>query len=334
MNKRPLFLFGYTASLLCLSACSSIPFLGDTDKAENPNFKQSFFEEPQPVDSLQVRSELEDFKAMKSSLNRLVALESDLNFLLDEMSRFNEKNPVMYEQVEVASDKPNKAKPEIVFSVDGKTEQLRTEETADGWSKAAENMSDKWHSQPAERSSLRLANGTSSQTQTLTPTTNRANNNISAPSNVNQNKFSGNRQVDVAAAKPIMQVDQQTQIRPTQPTVNASKFSYGADPQQIVGDVGSCKEWKVDSVKTYSLHLASYKSRKAAEDGWNKLNSKYADVWCETEAKLAKVNVKGTEYLSLRVGGYNSRDKVLQLCSVVKEQGDYCAVTTTKGETL
>jgi hypothetical protein len=327
-----------------LSACSSIPFIGDSKEPKKPSFEQSVFTEAEPRQNAELQNEIEDFKSMKSSLNRLVALESDLNFLLDEMSRFNEKNPVMYQEAEQASARPEQVNSEVVFSADGRTETAAAEQTADGWSRAAENMADKWQSQASEMNSLRLSRDVSTRAQSRNPSTSQSNTNLSAPSNVDNSKFSGSRKVDVAAAKPIMQVNSQNSRQVQAPSqsqsqknsgaVDSSKFSYGTDPKQIIGDVGSCREWKVDSVKTYSLHLASYKSRKAAEDGWNKLNAKYADIWCETEAKLAKVVVKGTEYLSLRVGGYKSRDKVLQLCSVVKEQGDYCAVSATKGEAL
>lgn len=327
-----------------MSACSSLPFIGEDEPAinlpaENPRAN---------VDS-NLQDEIEDFKSMKPSLSRLVALESDLSFLLEEMSRFNEQNPVIFDTANTpAPNNVKQSKSTVVFSADGK-KQIASEKVVDGWAEGAGTMADKWNNDAREMNTVGMS-------PRKRPSTLSAS---GMPSNqgVDQAKFETNSQVELGSADPIMELDNARQSTPiatgqskflagnsspeikrepvrSNAQVDMNKFSNMTNPRQIVGNVNNCSEWKADKTKTYSLHLASYKSRAAAESGWNQLDEKYADVWCDTQATLAKVVVKGTEYLSLRVGAYDSRDKVLSLCSLIKERGDYCAVSTATGERI
>ena len=374
-----------SASFL-LSACNSLPFMGDDEPevnnlSSNTTRPSSSYNNSDNDQDLQ--TEIEDFKSMKPSLSRLVALESDLSFLLEEMSRFNEQNPVVYDTAgSSVSQNPssslgssNQTMGTVTFGVDGKTENTVAQVSGE-WAPSQGTMANKWSDNAGERDTLGM-NRRQRPSSIKSATTSNSNSN--AIPGVNQAKFggaqmetakTGNSQVEVGTATPVMQLDSSVTnqapgpatagVRPsrfrsansdvanaaTRPTsrapipnnltksapVDMRKFSN--NPRQIVGDVSSCSEWKSDTQKTYSLHLASYKSRSAAESGWNSLDKKYEDVWCDTQATLAKVVVKGTEYLSLRVGAYDSRDKVLSLCSVIKERGDYCAVSTATGERI
>lgn len=327
-----------------LSACSSLPFMGEDEPAINlPRQTQG------SNASNAMQNEIEDFKSMKPSLSRLVALESDLSFLLEEMSRFNEQNPVMFDTADTpAPNNPNQSKSTVVFSADGKKE-IASEKIVDGWAEGAGTMADKWNNDAREMNTVGMSLRKRPSSLSASGT--------SSSQGVNQAKFETNNNVELGSADPIMELDnarQPTSIAAGQPTflagspaseikreparsnsqVDMNKFSNMTNPRQIVGNINNCTKWKADKTKTYALHLASYKSRTAAESGWSQLDEKYADVWCDTEASLAKVVVKGTEYLSLRVGGYDSRDKVLSLCSVIKERGDYCAVSTATGERI
>jgi predicted small secreted protein len=94
-----------SASFL-LSACNSLPFMGDDEPevnnlSSNTTRPSSSYNNSDNDQDLQ--TEIEDFKSMKPSLSRLVALESDLSFLLEEMSRFNEQNPVVYDTASAAA---------------------------------------------------------------------------------------------------------------------------------------------------------------------------------------------------------------------------------------
>jgi hypothetical protein len=325
-TKKIVNLSVFVISIMTLGACSSLPFSGQSNVQE-----ASVFEANQSNKHAELESEIEDFRTMKSSLSRLVSLESDLSFLLDEMSRFNEKNPIMYDTEVSTMQTVPALKSKVVYSTDGKKEYA-AEELVDGWAKSLGAMSDRWNAQAVEMESLETSEGESIRDKAqIIPK--KEQNIVSLPNP----KFSSESQVEVASAKPILQVGDASKgklFKGDEAKVTLSKFSDITDPQQIVGSLSNCKDWKVDSVQTFSLHLASYKTKKAAVDGWKKLDSKYSDIWCETSAKLAKVVVKGTEYLSLRVGGYDSKDKVLQLCSMVKERGDYCAVSTADGDIL
>ncbi|MEQ3659609.1 MAG: SPOR domain-containing protein [Glaciecola sp.] len=347
-------LFISVLSALSLSACSSLPFMAEGESEINTASVNEFSQFNQPSNDDSLKREVEDFKSMKESLSRLVALESDLNFLLEEMSRFNEKSPVIYEDASIPFAQNNarassfQAKDTVVFSSEGRnviSSNNREPQVGGG--------NDRWASESGEMNKLGIARKNQNDLSST-------NSGVSTQG-VNAAKFESSRNVELAPATPIMQMpaaltraDQQktavsmdkfkqdnvapkAQVQgglPRERNAKADMSKFSTDPSQIIGDVGSCMEWKSDKNKTYALHLASYTSRTAAESGWNKLDQKYQDLWCDTPASLAKVVVKGTEYLSLRVGGYDSRDKVLELCSEIKQRGDYCAVSTAVGERI
>lgn len=348
-NKLNTLTLGILSTLL-LSACSSLPFT-ENNEVEPANLVDNKF--VQNTQSLQ--REIEDFKTMKPSLSRLVALESDLSFLLEEMSRFSEQNPIMFDTT--AAPMPGQIaqeNPTLIFSEDGMN-RIAAEPLVDGWSSGQKEITDKLQTN-SEYTRTEIDN------LGITPRNRRSNMaDVSASSVTNQgmtqSKFTGSNDVEVNAAKPLIQaenksgtktsISRSSQVREgnravisnnlpnrAQQVATLSKFSDNTSPKAIVGNVNTCKQWEVDSTKTYSLHLASYKSKTSAENGWNQLDKKYADIWCDTPATLAKVSVKGTEYLSLRVGAYESRDKVVELCSVIKQRGDYCAVSTAAGERI
>ena len=320
-NQKGVLLCVCLISVFVLSACSSIPFMGEPDVPEVNAYTTS-----QSDKRSELQDEIEDFKSMKSSLSRLVSLESDLSFLLDEMSRFNEKNPIMYEIDSTTNSNTSSPNSKIVYSSNGKKEYTN-EQTDDGWAKSLGDMADSWKSEAGERQKLGIARQNSRQ-----GVSELSAESIQSASGMMNTKFSSGSQVEISPATPVMDIDSPSENMADK--LNLDKFAYNSNPQNIVGDSNNCSDWKVDPVQTYSLHLASYKSQKSAEDGWNQLDKKYSDIWCQTDAKLAKVIVKGTEYLSLRVGGYDSKDKVLQLCSILKERGDYCAVSLSEGSII
>ncbi|WP_371192899.1 SPOR domain-containing protein [Glaciecola sp. SC05] len=84
----------------------------------------------------------------------------------------------------------------------------------------------------------------------------------------------------------------------------------------------------------YSVHLASYSNEKNAKAGWQSLASKYANVLCALTPKLASVQVKGTPYLSLRLGPIDNKAMAQQICKTIQAKGDYCASAPYEGASL
>jgi len=285
--------------------------------------------------SAELSAELRDFKALKPSLTRLVSLESDLNFLLDEISRFSESNPVMFDQT---SDLPADELSDtdqgntIVYQADGSVFSSNDMKNVDRENKA-------WSETSGEESELRLPQKRGAIVA------NR------------ENKFLPqqlvNQKVEVRSATPVISMDDE----------DIAKFSreenvirnMGNDTKNIVGDISNvdrkkffsqnqsnfqmtagrdCIGNEVNINNNFALHLASYKNRTNATSGWRQLKQKYADTWCEVSAKLETVNVKGTDYFSLRVGGYESKEAANLMCNEVRSQGDYCQVASFSGENI
>jgi hypothetical protein len=279
--------------------------------------------------SQELATELKDFQALKPSLTRLVALELDLNFLLDEISRFSESNPVVYNKSSRTPASELSKVPSgnnVVYKSDGSMAS-----SADRKKNNNNNISE-FETRNLEFDLLRLQQNLASAKPGSSPLS------IGESSSRNNN----NQDVEVASAKRILSIDKSRSnkfqgnqgpnaIVGNIENVNLSKFSSQSPTNGKLPIVDKCANQQTTNSNNFALHLASYKNLNNAKSGWVKLRQKYASTWCDASAKLETVNVKGIDYFSLRVGGYASKDAANQMCSRVKIQGDYCQVASFSG---
>ncbi|MGB3725130.1 MAG: SPOR domain-containing protein [Glaciecola sp.] len=134
--------------------------------------------------------------------------------------------------------------------------------------------------------------------------------------------------------------DKFTQARNVSNKQFSSQIQAGnSRPSDIVGPTidentsNACYAQAADGGK-HSIHLASYITKANAISGWNKLMNKHDSLLCNLTPKLANVSVKGTDYLSLRVGPLSDKTTALKLCAAIKATGDYCASAEYHGTQL
>lgn len=85
----------------------------------------------------------------------------------------------------------------------------------------------------------------------------------------------------------------------------------------------------------FGVHLASYRARDEARDGWSKLQRDNPDELGLLEPRVENVAVenKGV-FLRLIGGGFSSEERASALCDVLKNKGQYCAVVGFAGQRL
>lgn len=74
------------------------------------------------------------------------------------------------------------------------------------------------------------------------------------------------------------------------------------------------------------LHLASYRSQKAAQDGWTQISKKYSAQLNGLNSNIRRVELgggKGTFY-RLLAGPVQTRDQAARLCQQLKRSSQYC----------
>lgn len=85
----------------------------------------------------------------------------------------------------------------------------------------------------------------------------------------------------------------------------------------------------------FGVHLASYRARDEARDGWRKLQRNNPDELGLLEPRVENVVIedKGV-FLRLIGGGFSSRERASALCEVLKTKGQFCSVVGFAGQRL
>lgn len=85
----------------------------------------------------------------------------------------------------------------------------------------------------------------------------------------------------------------------------------------------------------FGVHLASYRARDEARDGWRQLQRANPDELGLLEPRVENVVIedKGV-FLRLIGGGFSSRDRASALCDVLKTKGQFCSVVGFAGQRL
>lgn len=85
----------------------------------------------------------------------------------------------------------------------------------------------------------------------------------------------------------------------------------------------------------FGVHLASYRARDEARDGWRQLQRANPDELGLLEPRVENVVIedKGV-FLRLIGGGFSSRERASALCEVLKTKGQFCSVVGFAGQRL
>ena len=85
----------------------------------------------------------------------------------------------------------------------------------------------------------------------------------------------------------------------------------------------------------FGVHLASYRARDEARDGWRQLQRANPDELGLLEPRVENVVIedKGV-FLRLIGGGFSSRERASALCEVLQSKGQFCSVVGFAGQRL
>jgi hypothetical protein len=83
------------------------------------------------------------------------------------------------------------------------------------------------------------------------------------------------------------------------------------------------------------VHLASYRHREQAQEGWRQLQRENPDELGLLEPRIIAVTIpeKG-DFLRLIGGGFSSQEKAAALCTNLKQKGVFCTVSGFEGDRL
>ncbi|MCC2604781.1 SPOR domain-containing protein [Planctobacterium marinum] len=262
--------------------------------------------------SLQSRSEInkhiQEWEELKPGIKRLVALESDLKFLIAELAKAND-----------ISDTPVKQQTESVTAA-----AISKEPEAPAREKAPVAAASFFIDEPVEQVATPVKKAEVPQRKESKP--------VSSP-------FSED-QTDIAQTEPQSEITETATPPPTVSRPQPSRdfvakspiFSQSARQSPSIGGPDRCTppgNRKVEG--NVALHLASYSKKGNLQQGWDSLYNKFKDVLCLRSARSELVNVQGKDYYSLRVGPYASQDEAIKDCRILTSKGQYCALSQFSG---
>lgn len=290
-----------------LSGCYSLSNLWpDALSAEPAKLTNAKFLEAKLVNSSDKQAKLEGFvkewESVRPALMRVVALEEDMQFLLQSMSDVNDVGPVY------SASNP-------ILDVSASIKQEYTEAEVANYVGRKHPKTPEFSQERLQGKSLSGSTNTMSKVKAVpAPKTMATNNQVITQSlTQTQKKTMDNKFSSKPSNQPARIAQQKTFISELAANYDCSDFS-----RQKIGEGNA-------------IHLVSYKSKQRLVSGSEQLTKKFSDVLCGKMPIFKEVIVNGNMFYSMRFGPFINKSEALKACSNIKKTGQYCGVTKFDG---
>jgi hypothetical protein len=356
--KKPILIVALAAQLTLTSACSLFPNMSSSPINDSD-------EQTKEEQLLEVKALTEEWKAMKPALVNLIALESDLQYMLENIEQDSDKLKNTTElQLTIETDEEISAyetmtfkdKEDITRNFKEKPEEI--EKLSKSPTFADEDLLRKLKGSVDTTSSTQALDESetvdNSTTSTFLPEVNASQpvpdylkeetKQAQTQSLQDLKKAPANNSQNVTRAKF------RTQIKSTNDKFRNMETPDPNNPRLIVGAVnqasfvnkrsqnlkqeGSCVTKSSNIGEGYALHLASYSSLESAMKGWVTLSNKFSAKLCGLTAITDQVTVKNKKFYSLRAGGFETKEMADIACAKFANENQYCRSVRFTGEKL
>ena len=324
MTSKPHAAFNRILALLLismsLSGCYSLSDIwsGEEETAVSSNIKGpkessdprvsaefvSSLRESSNEQNQKVREFVSEWKTMKPALMRVVALEEDMQFLLQTLNDVNAVGPV-YSADNPVLDTNNAIQPDYEQAAPMNLVGTDSLQTRAANSAMPNNTANKFSgtntavkAQPAPKRINSLLS-------------NEAEPNLNTTMSQVDNKFSGSSSTNNTANK-----FQQTALSDNNGNSTSDR----------------CNEYQpTDIGRGSAVHLVSYKTKNLLSSQSAKLTATFSEVLCGKLPVVKEVMVNGSLFYSMRFGPFADKNEARKACSDIKKTGQYCGVTTFDG---
>lgn len=270
---------------------------------------------------------IKEWDAVKSDINRIIELEAELGFIVDELTKQDSLNSLHKENIALAQYTPE-SMPEVNSGDPIRSdrdfappEQERNRENTTIVGQAAaiinmDNVIDVGTKFSAQASNLALNDPTSANTSETRLEQNKAMR--------MDNKFSQNTHT-----KQGISSYQTASIVGSLPSDNL--MHNESNSLSTLSTNEGCKLASLDN--SIGIHLISLKDEKKVNKAANQLLNKFSALLCGSY-KVNNVVVKGEQYYSVRFGPYTNRQEAQKACSLIRAKGQYCGLADFVGQTM
>ena len=301
---KPQYLFTIFVFILSIAGCAS---------TESPAPTLSFKLKQQAIKE-ELHSHLEEYQSVKPAIERLVALESDLRLLMDQIANLEPMPQQPANTDTIANSGVQESKPTQMI-----TEPAPILPTLEETIQAAEQA--KKAASKTKDLVEQIPQITVAQATEVTPVTEpeeRPSNKPNASSGtVTQLRELQDKTNFVNVSSPLS-----TDNIRSLPRLFPSQLYTQCVPQPIQPDETQ-----------FGVHIASFKLSNKLPEGWNKIVKRYPEL-CKKGGVVRNVSINGTTFYSLRVGPYENKQAAKAFCSTLKANSQYCRITHFNGEAL
>jgi hypothetical protein len=300
-----------------LSACYSLSNLwSDSDDISNNaslNMKDrthsSFI--PPEENEKNIDQFIEEWETVRPALMRVVALEEDMQYLLQSMSEINETAPAF-------------AANEQSFQAVSLEPQYETA-TVQNYDDATEFKQDKFSQNTIQSSNTANAEPASNIKTLAAPRLTSLDDSI-------EEKFASQNTtlIDNKFSTQINTIDQTYDTEPKALHSDTSQETFVMNKNEPFD--ANCAIFAGNKIgEGNAVHLISYKSKQLLSEGSRKIAKQFSDELCGKMPVFKEVLVNGERFYSMRFGPFVDKDEALTVCSSIKKSGQYCGVTDFDG---
>lgn len=274
-----------------------------------------------------LNSLIKEWDAVKSDINRIIELEAELGFIVEELNKQDSLNSLNQENIALVEYTPE-SMPEV-NSGDPIHSDQDFVSTAQEIGKGSNTVVGQ--AAPIINVASVLEVDSQFSSQSSKQPTNRLGSNISSENRLQQNEVlrMDNKFSQISDNKLQSSTFQTASIVGELPSDRVMNNKGDANNTLLAGE--RCSLSSID--KSIGIHLISLKDEKKVNKAANELLNKFSAQLCGTY-KVNNVLVKGEQYYSVRFGPYTNREEAQKACSSIRAEGQYCGLADFVGQTM
>lgn len=255
----------------------------------------------------ELQQHIDEYQSVKPSIERLVALESDLRVLVAQIATLQQSPDIVPPPMSSDISMPEGAETvtQEIPDINDLDVAQRTIDSQDDTAAVVQLKPVK--AQTAIVNTLPIP--------TITPSLQAIHN--------SESRVDEPQTIAGLSGTRLMREDSGTDL---QATVNSQFGAAGRDVQcQPLGEQPNANQ--------FGVHVSSFIRQDLVVNGWNDAVQRYPQL-CQKSAVVQRIQIKNTLFYSLRVGPYAEKKLAKALCQQIRANKQYCRVTDFTGERL
>jgi hypothetical protein len=330
-----------TMVVLLLNGCTSIPskwlFSSDDKHSEDSSLSENrkSIERPKSQQAIEqarnIATEkrldalLAEWQAVKSDINRIIELESELGFIVNELTKQDSLNSLHSPNIQLTEYTPQSMPPSAQGElIDNDTDFMAAAEKLNQTPIVGSALPIMNDEQLIDSKFSSLGNSAGDSNKQIV-----ANNSNGKPNSQNNSRQDQSKFSNQVKSQDLFLSDTRASI--VGPLPKDDNYKHSNNLKTATVEHQKCESSSQN--KQIGIHLISLRDENKVNKAANDLLKKFSTELCAT-VKVNNVVVKGENYFSVRFGPYLSKQEAQDACTSIRLQGQYCGLTEFVGQLM